>query len=103
MTFAWSRSGLEVPVMLSVCECHANGKRFFAAQMIDQTKERQIEVALAQQHSTVASLVSSMFHSVLVTDPKGIICEVNTAAIALFGYSSSSEMVGHSVNMLMPR
>lgn len=42
-----------------------------------------------------------MLSGVLICDCLGRICSINNAALSIFGYSSTNELVGVSINILM--
>ena len=51
--------------------------------------------------TSVEDVYDDMFDAVVVSDLKGNIVKVNRTAVAIFGYSEQSEMIGKNVNILV--
>jgi len=69
--------------------------------LVDITDRKELERALAAQQSHYRAVVETVVDGILVIDAGGIIQSLNPAAERIFDYSSD-ELVGHSINLLMP-
>jgi PAS domain S-box-containing protein len=65
-------------------------------------KERSARDALRDSDARMRAIVNTAVDGIITIDQRGIMESVNPAATRLFGYSAE-EMVGKSVNMLMPQ
>jgi len=67
----------------------------------DVTERKHFELALAASEERFRALVQSAPDAVIVVDAHGVISLINDQATTLLGYESS-ELVGRSVDMLLP-
>jgi PAS domain S-box-containing protein len=75
-----------------------------ALKKLTQSLERQIAdrtQSLRAREELLQSILNTAADAIITIDHHGIIRSVNPAAEQMFGYSAA-EMIGHSVNMLMP-
>ena len=72
-----------------------------AGTLVDVTDRKELECALASQQSRYRAVVETVVDGIVVIDAGGAIQSLNPAAERIFGYAAQ-ELVGHSVNRLMP-
>ncbi|MDA7980558.1 MAG: PAS domain S-box protein [Pirellulales bacterium] len=75
--------------------------RGFAKIIHDDTPRHNAEEALRRSEERLRAVIESAVDGVITIDERGVILEVNPAALRLFGYSAG-EMLGAKVDMLMP-
>ncbi|NOX76314.1 MAG: PAS domain S-box protein [Gammaproteobacteria bacterium] len=67
----------------------------------DVTKRTEVEEKLQRQEYELRQILDNMLDGVIAIDDTGIVRRFNRSAARMFGYSSD-EMVGQSINVLMP-
>jgi PAS domain S-box-containing protein len=73
----------------------------YGGVQIDVTQRVQMEYALGTSEATLRSIFNNVSDAIIIIDENGIITKLNPSARRLFGYSSE-ELIGHSINKLMP-
>jgi PAS domain S-box-containing protein len=68
---------------------------------IDITKRKQGEADLLASEERLRAILDTAMDAIITIDQRGIIQSVNAATERMFGYSAA-EMIGQSVNILMP-
>lgn len=68
---------------------------------LDITERQQIEDSLRENSARLHAIVETAVDGIITINENGIIESVNTSVERLFGYTAA-ELVGQSVNMLMP-
>lgn len=98
-----TKSGRVVPVSLTISPIHgANGDLIGASKIIrDLTDSQKIARELQRREALLQSILDTVPDALVVIDRHGIVQSFSPAAQRMFGYSAI-EMVGHSVNRLMP-
>jgi len=95
------RDGTTFPVHLSVGEASVGGERKFTGILHDLSERVRLEERLRASQARWRSIVESAVDGIVVIDAAGCIEAFNRAAEQLFGYAER-EVIGRSVNMLMP-
>lgn len=67
----------------------------------DVTQRVEMEYALSKSEARMRSVFNNVSDGIIIIDEKGIIEKLNPSAERLFGYSAQ-ELIGHSINELMP-
>ncbi|QDE28355.1 PAS domain S-box protein [Paremcibacter congregatus] len=105
---ALRKDGTTFPMTLQVTEGKASNKRFYTGVIQDLTAQMAAQEKLAEQEDLVSALyqrqsaaLDTMLDGLLVISDKGIIQEVNRAALAMFNYKRS-DLIDRNINCLMP-
>jgi two-component system sensor kinase FixL len=98
-----TRDGRLLDVVLNVTPVRDENGRVVSALMVasDLTAQRRAEKSLRESEGRWEAVIASAVDAMIVIDAKGMIEVFNPAAERLFGYSAE-EVLGRSVNMLMP-
>jgi PAS domain S-box-containing protein len=67
----------------------------------DITDRKKTEQALSEREERLQAILNTVEDSIIIIDRRGIIVSANPATHRIFGYSPE-ELIGHSVNILMP-
>lgn len=67
----------------------------------DVTQRIEMEYALSKSEARMRSVFNNVSDGIIIIDERGIIEKLNPSAEKLFGYSAE-ELVGNSINLLMP-
>lgn len=67
----------------------------------DVTRRIEMEDLLSKSEARMRSIFNNVFDGIIIINEHGIIEKLNPSAERLFGYSDE-ELVGHSINKLMP-
>lgn len=95
------KDGSIFPMELTVSQMAVAGKPMFTGLVRDITERKQAEADLHDREERVQAILDTIFDGVLTIDERGTIRTFNVAAERHFGYSAL-EIVGQSVNRLMP-
>jgi PAS domain S-box-containing protein len=68
---------------------------------IDITERKRAEQSLQDKEERLRAILDTAADAIITIDSQGIILSVNSATGRMFGYTAA-EMIGQSVNMLMP-
>jgi PAS domain S-box-containing protein len=69
--------------------------------VVDITERKQAEQELIDREDRLQAILNTAMDAIITIDQKGIIRSANTTTAKMFGYTID-EMIGQSVNMLMP-
>jgi PAS domain S-box-containing protein len=95
------RDGTVFPLHLSVGEMRIGGQRKFTGMLHDLTERVRLEGQLGSSEARWKAVIDSAVDGIIVIDAHGRVEAFNPAAERLFGYSAQ-EVLGRSVDMLMP-
>ncbi|QHT67611.1 PAS domain S-box protein [Rhodocytophaga rosea] len=87
--------------LLQISQMETVGKLKFTAIIHDISELRRVESALRVSENKINAIIQSAVDGVITINERGQIEMVNPAASKLFGYHPD-ELMGKSVNMLMP-
>jgi PAS domain S-box-containing protein len=93
--------GSLIPCELYIVRIPQEGPPAFTAFLRDITERKEQEEALRSSEARTRALVDRMLEGLIVTDPDGVIQDLNPAGQRIFGYARE-EIVGQSVRTLMP-
>jgi two-component system CheB/CheR fusion protein len=97
------KDGRRVPVALTVWPVQDGSGRVVSASVIarDISERMRAEQALRDREERLQAILNAAADAIITIDQRGLIQSVNPAAERMFGYAAA-EMVGQSVNLLMP-
>lgn len=86
--------------MLRVVDCPERGRRLVGC-LWDSTDRKRQEVAIWRSEERLRAVIRRAPDALVLTDPSGIILDMNDQAEALFGYQRA-DVVGSSIDHLLP-
>ncbi|MFN6944481.1 MAG: sensor histidine kinase [Cytophagaceae bacterium] len=95
------KNGMTFPFLLSISEADIDGKKIFTGIVHDITRLKRAEAALGESENKINSIINAAVDGVITINTRGIMELVNPSAAKLFGYTQE-ELLGKSINMLMP-
>ncbi|WP_242920119.1 sensor histidine kinase [Pontibacter liquoris] len=95
------KDGTVFPFLLSISEVQLPDKLIFTGIVHDITDLKKAEHALRESENKINSIIQGAVDGIITINQRGIIEMVNPAAAKQFGYSAE-ELLGQSINMLMP-
>jgi two-component system, LuxR family, sensor kinase FixL len=95
------KDGTVFPFLLSISEVKLKDKKIFTGIIHDITELKKAEEALRESENKINAIIHAAVDGIITIDKQGIMEMVNPSAANLFGYETS-ELLGKSVNMLMP-
>lgn len=95
------KDGTIFPFLLSISEVKLADKQIFTGIIHDITDLKKAEAALRESENKITSIIQAAVDGIITIDTRGIMEMVNPSAARLFGYEAS-ELLGKSINMLMP-
>ncbi|AHM62972.1 signal transduction histidine kinase [Flammeovirgaceae bacterium 311] len=96
------KDGSVFPFRLSISEVQLQDKLIFTGIIHDISNLKKAEAALLESESKINSIIETAVDGIITIDTRGIIEMVNPAAAKQFGYTPT-ELMGKSINMLMPK
>ncbi|GEO02692.1 hypothetical protein AAE02nite_03560 [Adhaeribacter aerolatus] len=95
------KDGTVFPFLLSISEVKLKNKKIFTGIIHDITGLKKAEDALRESENKINAIIHAAVDGIITIDKRGIMEMVNPSAARLFGYEAG-ELLGKSVNMLMP-
>ncbi|MEJ8804482.1 PAS domain S-box protein [Pontibacter sp. H249] len=95
------KDGTVFPFLLSISEVNLKDKQIFTGIVHDITELKKAEAALRESENKINSIIQGAVDGIITINKRGIIEMVNPAAAKQFGYNAE-ELLGQSINMLMP-
>jgi two-component system sensor kinase FixL len=95
------KDGTVFPFLLSISEVNLKDKQIFTGIVHDITGLKKAEAALRESENKINSIIQAAVDGIITIDSRGLMEMVNPAAAKLFGYNLE-ELIGKSINMLMP-
>lgn len=95
------KDGTTFPFVLSKSTIDLNGNVFYTCTIHDTSDMKQMQEALQISENRIDAIIRSAVDGIITISERGIIEMVNPSASKLFGYLPE-ELMGKSVNMLMP-
>jgi len=95
------KDGTVFPFLLSISEVKLKDNVIFTGIIHDVTEQKKAEVALRESENRINSIIQAAVDGIITIDTRGIMEMVNPSAAKLFGYEPS-ELIGKSINILMP-
>ncbi|WP_223815802.1 PAS domain-containing sensor histidine kinase [Adhaeribacter rhizoryzae] len=95
------KDGTVFPFLLSISEVKLKNKKIFTGIIHDITGLKKAEDALRESENKINAIIHAAVDGIITIDKRGIMEMVNPSAARLFGYEAS-ELLGKSVNVLMP-
>ncbi|HSI90606.1 MAG TPA: PAS domain S-box protein, partial [Adhaeribacter sp.] len=95
------KDGTTFPFLLSISEVNLHNKQIFTGIVHDITSLKKAEAALVESENKINSIIQAAVDGIITIDSHGIMEMVNPSAAKLFGYHTD-ELLGKSINMLMP-
>lgn len=79
----------------------AQGNVFFDGVVVDITVRKLAEESVRNSESRLRAILENAADGIITIDEQGIVESFNPAAVGMFGYAAE-EIIGQSVNLLMP-
>jgi two-component system sensor kinase FixL len=95
------KDGTVFPFLLSISEVTLHDKQIFTGIIHDISNQKKAEAALRESENKITSIIQAAVDGIITIDTRGMIEMVNPSAARLFGYEAS-ELLGKSINVLMP-
>jgi two-component system, LuxR family, sensor kinase FixL len=95
------KDGTVFPFLLSISEVKLADRQIFTGIIHDITNLKKAEAALRESENKITSIIQAAVDGIITIDTRGIMEMVNPSAARLFGYEAQ-ELLGKSINMLMP-
>jgi two-component system sensor kinase FixL len=95
------KDGTVFPFLLSISEVKLADKQIFTGIIHDITDLKKAEAALRESENKINSIIQAAVDGIITIDTRGMMEMVNPSAARLFGYEAG-ELLGKSINMLMP-
>lgn len=95
------KNGALFPFLLSISEVKLKGKKIFTGIIHNITELKIAEAALRESENKINAIIYAAVDGIITIDKRGIMEMVNPSAARLFGYEAT-ELLGKSINMLMP-
>lgn len=95
------KDGTIFPFLLSISEVELPGKLIFTGIVHDITELKKTEAALRESENKINSIIQAAVDGIITINNRGMMEMVNPSAARLFGYNAA-ELLGQSINMLMP-
>ena len=95
------KDGTVFPFLLSISEVKLKNKKIFTGIIHDITGLKKAEDALRESENKINAIIHAAVDGIITIDKRGIMEMVNPSAARLFGYEAG-ELLGQSVNVLMP-
>jgi len=95
------KDGTLFPFLLSISEVNLKDKQIFTGIVHDITELKRAEAALRESENKINSIIQGAVDGIITIGMRGMIEMVNPAAAKQFGYEAE-ELLGKSINMLMP-
>ncbi len=95
------KDGSVFPFLLSISEVNLRDKQIFTGIVHDISNLKKAEAALRESENKINSIIQAAVDGIITIDTRGLMEMVNPSAARLFGYEAE-ELLGKSINMLMP-
>jgi two-component system sensor kinase FixL len=95
------KDGTVFPFLLSISEVNLADKQIFTGIIHDISNLKKAEAALRESENKITSIIQAAVDGIITIDTRGVMEMVNPSAARLFGYEAG-ELLGKSINMLMP-
>ena len=95
------KDGTVFPFLLSISEIKLKDKKIFTGIIHNITELKKAESALRESENKINAIIHAAVDGIITIDKRGVIEMVNPSAARLFGYLGE-ELVGQSINILMP-
>jgi two-component system CheB/CheR fusion protein len=97
------KNGQRIPVSLTISPLRDSSGNVVSTSAIERdiSEAKQAEQELRDREERLRAILDSTVDAIITIDYQGIIQSVNPGAERMFGYAAA-EMVGQSVNLLMP-
>ena len=95
------KDGTVFPFLLSISEVNLKDKQIFTGIVHDISELKKAEAALRESENKINSIIQGAVDGIITINTRGVIEMVNPSAAKLFGYEAS-ELLGKSINVLMP-
>ncbi|MBK0402413.1 PAS domain S-box protein [Adhaeribacter sp. BT258] len=95
------KDGTRFPFLLSISEVKLKDKQIFTGIVHDISTLKKAEDALRESENKINSIIQAAVDGIITIDSYGIMEMINPSAARLFGYEID-ELIGKSINMLMP-
>jgi two-component system, LuxR family, sensor kinase FixL len=95
------KNGELFPIQLGISEIKLDNKTIYSGIIHDLTRIKDTENALSESENRINAIINSAVDGIISITERGIILSVNPSAAKIFEYSES-ELLGKTINMLMP-
>ncbi|MBF9254122.1 PAS domain S-box protein [Pontibacter sp. 172403-2] len=95
------KDGTVFPFLLSISEVELPDKLIFTGIVHDITELKKTEAALRESENKINSIIQAAVDGIITINNRGIMEMINPSAARLFDYDAE-ELLGKSINMLMP-
>lgn len=95
------KNGETFPFLLSISEVRLEDKIIYTGIIHDITKLKEAENALRESENRINAIINTAVDGIITINERGIMEMINPSAAQIFGYSQE-ELLGKSINMLMP-
>lgn len=99
--FALRKDGTEFPIEMNIGAIQRNDGRWAVALVRDITERRRSEEERERSRQAMTKILESMPVGVMVIGRDKKLRHVNPAALALMGYESSAEIIGHECHQAL--
>jgi two-component system, LuxR family, sensor kinase FixL len=96
------KDGKIFPFLLSISEVQLEDRKIFTGIVHDITELKKAEVALKESEHRINSIISTAVDGIITISERGIIEMMNPAALKIFRYENSEELLGKNISVLMP-
>ncbi|PIQ21692.1 MAG: PAS domain-containing sensor histidine kinase [Cytophagales bacterium CG18_big_fil_WC_8_21_14_2_50_42_9] len=95
------KDGTVFPFSLSISQLKLQDKMLFTGIIHDISNLKKAEAAFHESENKINAIIEAAVDGIITIDTRGIIEMVNPSAAKLFGFEAA-ELLGKSINMLMP-